>query len=170
MVEHLTVVCCGGLRSEHKCSGLKVLIFTSPVSCLSSIFLSPGLLRLCIPVGVDGSWYNLLLPIRKYCRVTGWGSLSKWYGWFSLMLYSGPFPGRSFPNYWNCMNSNDPWSSFMWKLVGCFQYFHFHELLSSRELPGESSRNNSMWSGYYSCLSCPSEGTEFIRTVNIYTF
>ena len=30
---------------NHRCSGLKILIFTSPVSCLRSIFHSPGLLR-----------------------------------------------------------------------------------------------------------------------------
>ena len=147
MAEHLTVGSCGGLRSEHKCSGLKVLIFTSPVSCLSSIFLSPGLLRL---YQLELTEHDIIYsrPSENTAEWLGEATSVNGTGGSLWCCTQGPSPGRIFPNYWNCMNSNDPWSSSVWKLVGCFQYFHFHYLLSSRELPGESSRNNSMWSGY----------------------
>lgn len=51
-VELLTIESCRGLGSEPQMQWAKILIFTSPVSCLRSIFHSPGFAQ-AIPVGVD---------------------------------------------------------------------------------------------------------------------
>lgn len=86
-------------------------------------------------IGIDRAWYKSLLSLSTCCGVTERGSPSKGFSEFSLMLYSGPSLGLIFPNYWNYMYSNDLWSYSVWKSVGCFQYFHFHYLVPSRELP-----------------------------------
>lgn len=169
MVEHQTVVCCGGLRREHKCSGLKVFIFTSPVSCLSSIFLSPGLLRL----------YQLELTEHDIIYSCPSENIAEWLGEAASVngtggslrcCTQGLFLGVFFliiEIVWIAMIPEALLCGSWWAAFSISTFISYYLPESCQVKVLEIIACEVV---IHSCLSCGSEATEFIRTVNIYTF